>query len=246
MRVPLWAAASAAAFWSQAGGEEPFPRTLRGPLARGELDVTVKEVPGLCVRAVDRYLAGLGVAGAAGTADRPLRACLVARDGAGFIFLDAGDAPAERTFSLAHELAHFLRHYWEPRRRAARRVGPGAADVFDGRRPATPAERVRALVAGAPLGFFHHLLERGPRRELLRPEVAEAEEDADRLAFELLAPARAVAGRLGARGRHTRARVTRLLEADFGLPPAQADAYADLLVPRRAEDPFLKRLRRGS
>ena len=55
-------------------------------------------------------------------ADRPLRACLVCRRGAGFVFLDGGDDEAEQRFSLAHELAHFLRDYWRPRLLAADRL----------------------------------------------------------------------------------------------------------------------------
>jgi hypothetical protein len=241
VNVPFWVAELAAAFWDSAGGPEPFPRTLRGPMRRSGFDLTIKELPDLTVRGVERYLAGLGAGGSCGEPDRPLRACLVAVDGGGFIFLDPADAPDERVFSLAHELAHFLRDYWQPRRLACRRLGAGITEVFDGKRPPTPVERVRALLAGVPVGVHAHLMERGPYRERLPPEVALAEDEADRLAYELLAPAGAVRVRTGA-GAGDRARVAEVLRQDFGLAPARAGDYVRLLLPLDPADPLLRRL----
>ena len=54
-----------------------------------------------------------------------------------------------------------------------------------------------ALLRNVPLGFHVHLMRRGPRREVLTADVAVAEEEADRLAYELLAPAEAVLARAG-------------------------------------------------
>src|SRR5262249_43316849 len=142
-----------------AGGPEPFPRTLIGPILRSPFELTVKELRGLRLAVVGRYLNGLGIAWACGEPDRPLRACLAAAGGAGFILLDGDDPQPERVFSLAHELAHFLRHYWQPRTNACRRLGEPVAAVIDARRAATPAERVRALLADTPLGLHVHLME---------------------------------------------------------------------------------------
>jgi hypothetical protein len=241
MNVPVWAAETAAGFWEAAGSPEPFPRTLRGPLLRCPFDLTVKDLPHLAVRGVQRYLAGLGVAWACGGPDRRLRACLAAQAGAGFIFLDAEDEPPERVFSLAHELGHFLWHYWGPRGRACGRLGEGVAEVFDGRRPPTRTERARALLAGVPLGLHVHLMERGPRREFLSEEAAVAEEEADRLAYELLAPAADVLAAAG--GEADRASVAGVLREAFGLPAAQAADYSGLLLPPPPVDPLLRRLK---
>jgi hypothetical protein len=239
MRLPIWVSEAAATFWDAAGGPEPFPRGLRGPLARGPFELSVKELPGLSVRGAERYLADLGIAWAYAGPDRPLRACLAACAGAGLILLDADDPPAEQAFSLAHEVAHFLRHYWGPRRRACRRLGGHILGVHDGSRPATPAEHVRALLADVPLGAHGHLMRRGPRRELAAAEAG-AEDEADRLAYELLAPAAAVAALAG----HSagRAQVVDVLRTVFGLPAAQAAEYSLLLLPPPPEDPLLRRL----
>jgi hypothetical protein len=244
MKVALWARELAGEFWGAAGGPEPFPRSLREPLLRSPLELTIHELPDLGLRRAEDYLTTRGVAWTCQGPDRRLRACLTAAGGAGFILLDAGDDPAERTVSLAHELAHFLRHYLQPRRLACRRLGESLTEVIDGRRPPTPAERFRALLANVPLGLHVHLMERGRRREIQRAEVAAVEDEADQLAYELLAPAAALFARTGAvEGDAGGTRVAAVLREGFGLPAACAEDYAGLLVPRRWEDPLLRRLR---
>src|SRR5687768_8715179 len=98
--------------------EGPYPDRMPYQI-RQEIDR-----PGLGVGVVCDWLCRAGVACAVGARDRPLRACLVAAGGAGFAFVDADGPEDERRFSLAHELAHFLRDYWQPRRAAQRRLGP--------------------------------------------------------------------------------------------------------------------------
>jgi len=242
MNVPWWIAELAAAFWAEAGGPAPFPRDLRGPIA-GAFPLAVLARPSLSTEAVREWLHRRRIAFPLRGADRPLRACLVARDGGGFLFLDAADDPAEQRFSLAHELAHFLRHYWQPRLRASARLGGRILEVFDGRRPPSRVERLDALLAGVALGFHAHLMGRDAGR---RPAgaVAVAEQEADRLAHELLAPAAAVAVRLAGNGRgDRRGRAAAELRDFFGLPAAEADAYASILFPAAAPDPLLLRLR---
>ena len=152
-------------------------------------------------------------------------ACLVAWRGHGFAFIDACDDPAERAFSLAHELSHFLRDYLRPRETVAARLGQAALEVLDGMRPPTPAERFHAVLRGVSVGPFAHLLRRDESGHPLTPTEREAEAAADRLAFELLAPVAAV-GALTDRD----ALVMRL-QAVFGLPPAPAARYAAILLP---------------
>jgi Zn-dependent peptidase ImmA (M78 family) len=190
------------------------------------------------------WLRGNGIVCPCDERDRPLRACLVACHGYGLIFLDGTDANDEQRFSLAHELAHFLRHYWQPRRLACRRLGEQVAEVFDGKRAPTAQEHLHSLLKNAPLGFHLHLMQRGPRREVSNTAVARAEEEADRVAYELLAPAANVLCRAGSvRDDAGRARLAELLRTAFGLPAEQASNYARLLVPTVWEDPLLRRLR---
>jgi hypothetical protein len=239
MSAPLWVSELAAAFWRMAGGPEPLPRGLRGPLRRSGLALGIKELPNLSIAIAERYLGALGVRWRCGEPGRPLRACLAAFGGAGLVLVEEADPPAERTFSLAHELAHFLRHHWQPRRLAGRVLGESVHEVFDGRRPPTRSERLRALLRNVPLGVQVHLLRRGLRRQAPTAAVAAAEDEADQLAYELLAPADDV---LVAAGRD-RGRTAEVLTGVFGLPAEQSVDYAGLLLPAAPADPLLARLR---
>jgi IrrE N-terminal-like domain len=239
VNVPLWATELAAAFWAEVGEVEPFPRRLQRFILR-TLDLSIVLLPRLRLFGVLEWLQRQGIEFPLIEADRPLRACLICCRGAGFVFLDGGDDDAEQRFSLAHELAHFLRHYWVPRRRASARLGNRILEVFDGERPAEAAERLDALLVGVPLGFYAHLMGRDVRAN---GAVAAAEAEADRLAYELLAPAEAVHARLhGGPANEVRGRAATVLRECFGLPAAQANDYAALLFPMDRPEPLLLHL----
>jgi hypothetical protein len=238
VNVPLWAAELAAQFWAEVGEIEPFPRRLQRSILRA-LDLSIVLLPQLRLFEALKWLRRRQISFSLSEADRPLRACLVCRRGAGFIFLDGADDEAEQRFSLAHELAHFLRHYWEPRRRATARLGGQILEVFDGERRPAPAERLRSLLVGVPLGFHAHLMGRGARAA---EALAAAEEEADRLAYELLAPAEVVLARLQGAADEQRNRAAALLHDAFGLPTAPANHYAEILYPIYRSDPLLLHL----
>jgi hypothetical protein len=225
-------------FWQRAGGEEPFPRELRRPLAYA-LPLGIVELPRLRPAALGRHLErrGLACRGLA-AADRPLRAALVALAGHGFVFLDGTDPADERRFSLAHEVAHFLADYWWPRQRIERRVGPASLEVLDGRRPPTRVERIDAALGGLQLTAHVHLMERTPDGHVAGAAIDRAEQTADTLALELLAPAEQALSALGP----APADPARLLAERFGLPPAVARRYAAQLI--QPEPPAAAELRR--
>jgi hypothetical protein len=168
--------------------------------------------------------------------DRPLRACLVTRAGCGFVFVDADDPPAERRFSVAHEVAHFLRDYDAVRRAAVRALGPAVLEVFDGRRPATAEERAHAVFRDVRVAAHVHLLRRDDAGRPKTPTERDAEAAADRLAFELLAPVELVGD-----GDDVRSR----LEGEFGFAPGPAAAYAAVLRPAPPIEGFVERLRKS-
>jgi len=197
--------------------------------------LTVKALPRPTVRSIQVWLADNGIAHKLDAPDRPLRACLVAYDGQGLAFIDSTDSEDERRFSIAHELAHFLRDYLARREAAKRKLGPAAIQLLDGRRKPAEAERVRALLSHTQIGVHVHLMDRGS----FQPAIQDAEESADRLAYELLAPAADVMNALIER---TQRGAVDLLRTTFRLPPAQADHYASLLLPARRMDPLLSQL----
>ena len=228
--TPVWARELADAFW-RAVGPEPFPRTF-AKVALG-LPVTVVERPGLSLGAIRDWLARRSSVTVPGP-DRAVRGCLLAHAGFGFVFVEANDPPAERRFTRAHELAHYLRDVWHPRRRAVARLGAGITEVLDGRRRPTTDERLHAVLRGLAAGPVVHLLGRGEDES---PVMREAEAAADRLAFELLAPAEGVGVSGG------RAELVDRLVRIFGLPPGPAARYAAVLIPRDVgTDPVVARL----
>ncbi|HEY8475659.1 MAG TPA: hypothetical protein VIN09_02185 [Chloroflexota bacterium] len=234
--VEGWVRRLADEFWEAAGPPGPFPRDLEGPMLWA-LPLAVVKLPRLGLWAVREWLEGrrLVVHPALRQGDRPLRGCLVAAGGEGFVFVDGADPADERRVTLAHEVAHYLADYHAPRARLVRRLGPGVLAALDGRRPPTSEERGLAAVLGVPLRPHVHLLDRGPGGDVARALVHGAELRAHRLALELLAPAEAVRARLIASGgprlgRRLVPALTDLLVDEFGLPPGIAHRYARQLA----------------
>lgn len=239
MSVPLWVSELAGAFWAKTQDVEPFPRNLRRPIARA-VRLAVVLLPKLSVRAAMDWLQNCGMVCEFPGVDRPLRACLVARRGHGVALIDGTDGDAEQRFSIAHELAHFLRDYWSVRRRISKRLGAGVLEVLDGERPPTTQERMHALLRNEALGFHLHLMERDLDGNPATQAIAKSEDDADRLAYELLAPAEHVLA--DGASSNTHALVERL-QRHYGLPGPQAVRYAGILRPRKQTDPLLLRFR---
>ncbi len=212
-------------FWREAGGAPPEPRDLVRAVSLA-LPVAVVFMPALTLERVHIWLERRGAPYRVDCASRRLRGCLVAAGGRGIVFVEGADPADERRFTLAHEVAHFLLHYQYPRERAVRRLGPGILPVLDGLREPTPEERIGAVLAGCPLGVHTHLLERTGDAGAL---AAGAENEADRLAWELLAP-QADLRSVPAGDRE------RVLQTRFGLPSPEAARYARWLR-RRFDGP---------
>lgn len=239
MTLPFWVCELAERFWAAAGPPPPFPRDLAGPV-RDALPVSVARLPGLRLDGVRAWLARCGIACPTAEPDRPLRACLFTRCGTGFIFLDAADPADEQRFSLAHEVAHFLRDCDAPRRAVARRLGPAALEVLDGTRVPTERERVHAVLRDVSVTPHVHLLRRDETGRPDSPAEREAESAADRLAFELLAPADLF------RTPVTPAAVAGRLRAEFGFPSGPAASYAAVVTPDETPtEAFVARLRKS-
>jgi hypothetical protein len=219
-----------------------FPRPLASVIPWA-LPLAVLWSPGLSLATADRWLAdrGRSVQLATLMADRPLRALLIARAGRGLVFVDANDPKDEQRFSLAHEVAHFLRDYLGPRERALDVLGEAILEVLDGGRPPSPAERLSGLLAHVELGVYRHLLDRTPAGDAAGMDVRDHEDEADRIAIELLAPLPEVLARFDASGLSWSSEAARktaqeLLAGDFGLPRPVADRYSRVLVAARRAD----------
>lgn len=206
-------------FWTQSGCALDFPRPIEDaiPLA---LPATIVRLPAVNAGHVARCLFRYGIPARLPDDDRELMGCLVAHRGSGIIFLDERDALAEQRLTLAHEAAHLIVDYLRPRRDVIAAMGPCIADVLDGARPPTLAERASSLLAHVRTGPHVHVLARDGNEED-DAKVAAAESRADELAIELLAPQEHVipylqrAAAYGSNGCNT---ITIEMSAHFGVP----------------------------
>ncbi|NOK39087.1 ImmA/IrrE family metallo-endopeptidase [Corallococcus exercitus] len=206
-----------------------FPRDIaaEAPL-RHPLDLV--GMPGLTVEGVRQWLVQRDLPGELSGADRRLYGCMVARAGAAALFFDSDDSEAEQRFTLAHEVAHYVLDHLLPRARALRFFGEDILPVLDGEREPGLDEYMDSRFSDVPLGLQVHLMDRGAGGGADSGAVLEAEQQADRLALEFLAPMAV------ARAELNEVSVTegpRRLESRFGLPTAAARTYARMLRQRR-------------
>ncbi|WP_426752952.1 ImmA/IrrE family metallo-endopeptidase [Myxococcus sp. Y35] len=211
-----------------------FPRDIATE-AQDALSVELIPIPMLTTSHVTDWLRYRGVRRSASDTERELYGCMVARAGSAFLFHDTGDTEAEQRFTIAHEVAHFVLDHLLPRERAIHHFGEGILPVINGQRRASLEERLSSVLGQVPLGVQIKLMDRNPSGHLPSGAIAEAERRADRLAFELLAPAE-----------HARPLLQSapdeegpaLLARHFGIPEDKARGYARLLKPQKRTQPF--------
>jgi hypothetical protein len=236
----------AAEFWNGTGLHETFPRKIEQAIAF-KLPVALVGLSPLNVAAIGHWLRQRDIATQLPTDRRDLCGCLVAHGGRGFIFICDTDAPEEQRLTLAHETAHFLVDYLWPRQQVLHALGEGMAEVLDGLRLATPAERAAAILSRLHLGPHIHVLPRPGRDEDADVAVAHAEDCADRFALELVAPracVRDVLDGLAARQPLTPEAARTALATHFGLP-AYAFHHAIQRIFRRQPTSFIADIAAG-
>ncbi|GIV59243.1 MAG: hypothetical protein KatS3mg043_0332 [Rhodothermaceae bacterium] len=220
----------ARAFWSRAGGR-PSPPVDLDQAVTFSLPLDIVLLSRLSLRRAEQWLARRNVHYPFAQQNCALHGLLLVYRGAGFIFLDGTDTTIERRYTLAHEVAHFLYDYLRIRERAVRLVGTQVLDVLDGLRKATVDERVESVLAAMPVRPYVHLLARDESDFPARLAIDQAENRADRLALELLAPADEVCEALKEAGvAHAYfpcvAAARTLLHEQYQIPGSVVDAYA--------------------
>jgi len=201
----------AEAFWVAAGGRARFgrPVDLERAVALA-LPLGVCRMPALSTDKVAQVLRRIGTVAWTVSGARPLRGCLIADIGVGLIFLDGDDPPDEQRYSLAHEVAHFLAHYLEPRIRVLHSLGDAMVEVLDRARAPTMSERLSAALRDVTLEPYRHAMVRTPDGRTASVRTGEIEAEADLLALELLVPA--------AELRRRAQRDPGTLVAEYGIP----------------------------
>ena len=120
--------------------------------------------------------------------ERTLHGFVLNRYGIAAIFINTSDSDVNQRFTIAHEISHFLLDHKLPRDEAILKLGPSIQEVLDVRRKATLPERVNSVLRGIDIGPQSHLLEKEGDGSFEKCGNFHAENDADRLALELLAP----------------------------------------------------------
>jgi Zn-dependent peptidase ImmA (M78 family) len=219
-------------FWQRCGEPEPFPRCLERPILLA-LPVAIVKLPRLKTADVENWLGRRGSRFRFGCRSRRVRGCLLANKGKAIIFVDGTDPDDERRFTLAHEIAHFMVDYWAIREMALRKFGADIADVIDGERLPTPAERVHAILGSIPIGMHSDLMDRDQTAEHMGTHVWGIENRADKIALALLAPpAIILAEARGFQGPFERQveETIAMLGGQFGIPRIVAESYARSLL----------------
>jgi Zn-dependent peptidase ImmA (M78 family) len=221
-------------FWQLVGKYEPFPRSLEASVARA-LPIAIVKLPHLGLREIHKWLKTRGLSLNINASDRSLKACLIAQAGRGAIFLDGSDAEDERRFSLAHEIAHFLKDYYNPRMKTLLLYGQEIKDVLDGYRRPTPEERLKGIFRGLSIGTYTNLMDRSSHGYIERTKILESEDTADLLALELLAPLNEVIKKVEEKAifwfEEAAFSITnQILNKEFGIPAYIADRYSTMIV----------------
>lgn len=230
-------------FWRLVGKPEPFPRALESSIAWA-LPLAIVKLPHLGIDAVRQWLEKNRIPSDISYSDRSLRALLVARAGKGIIFLDGTDPEDERRFSLAHEVAHFILDYLSPREAVLKYFGETIRDVLDGYRLPTTEERLKGVLRGIKIGSFSHLLDRSDEDAIDCVYVLLAEDNADLLALELLAPQSLVINWLSARGitwtdMAIKVVIYDILIKECGLPKRIAENYGSHIISKNTPVPSI-------
>lgn len=222
--VPQWLATALEVFWGPGQSRPEYPRDLELAVLNN-LPLGIVEIEELSVGQLQAWFLQRDIDLFRELSDRRLRACIVVHGGAGLLFVDSSDTPAERRVSIAHEVGHFLNDYLLPRMRIARQA-PQLLEIDDEFRNPTESEHIQALLAHVRLGVHTHLFERTAAGGLHSVHHETSEDRATRIAWELLAPASEVLARSAERVGD----VERILREAFGLSSEVASDYARYLT----------------
>ncbi len=214
-------------FWQSTGLADRFPRDIEKAVAL-KLPLALVKMPHVTVPAIRRWLEARYMRAQVPHDRRELMGCLVAYRGFGIAFVCGADPEDEQRLTIAHETSHFLTDYLLPRRQILHAMGNHIAEVLDGKRPPTAAERASAVLCHVRLGAHVHLLPRHGQDEDSDPIVGLAENRADVLGLELVAPREQISALLRAArsASQTSQAICATLATHFGLP---ANAFTRLV-----------------
>lgn len=229
----------AAEFWDSANIIPVYPLQVSDLEQAAFLlyPVNIIKLNQLTLSAINQWLATHNFYPLSATEDKQLFGLLFVHKGHAFIFIDGTAGVKEQLFTLSHELAHYIIEIDRPRKQAIAQYGPDIGDVFDGLRQPNISEQFAGIVSRVGVRPYLHLLEKPEMDSESRWKVWQAENAADSLAWELLAPESLVKEKLLHKGILLRFNELKqflpvLLSESFQLPDAIAKLYANKLTYR--------------
>jgi len=219
-------------FWSRYGNVPEYPFDMH-KLISFALPLHVVMLPDLTLGKIREWCQQRHLEYPFPLHDRPLHGYLIAGK-SGFLFIDENDHPSEQRFTAAHEGAHYLFDFDMPRLRAVDEFGEAIVSVLDGERPPTLTEKVHSAISGVPIRVIQHLMER-PTSGVPNTAIIDAEDRADRLALELLAPTAKILKDIASQILQQKysKRFSLLQEhliTEYGLPTTVAATYCKILL----------------
>ncbi len=220
-------------FWKRAGGRAGFPVDI-GYAAMCALEVYIQEAAGLTTFSAVSRLKRDGIRSADGIDERRLHGCIRVSERGAVILVEEKDDEAQKRFTIAHEVAHYILEVRRHQERAADRLGYDFARVLHGFREATPPERIDAWLHNIRTDGLLHFMDRAPAGGYGCARTREAERLADDLAVEILAPRSELTGGIYSFGRmgfpESLDAARQIAERRFGLPDGIAERYAKRVV----------------
>ncbi|WDF54338.1 ImmA/IrrE family metallo-endopeptidase [Mucilaginibacter sp. KACC 22063] len=186
--VNNYAVSVAKEFWSATGLSTEPPFDIAGAVSL-LFPIDIVQLSELSTAKIDHWFSARNVNIQTHVQDRPLHGFVVFSRGVGFMFINGTDDEQERRYTIAHEVSHFLLDYKIPRDKIIKKLGAEVEEVLDGIREPSSKEMVEGIIKHVAVKPFTHLLEKEGDGSFENLQVYYAENNADTLALELLAPA---------------------------------------------------------
>ncbi len=220
-------------FWHHAGGRSSYPADIRYATTCA-LPVSVMEIADLTTSTAADYFELPQDEHIPSAGERNLHGCIAVRPRGATILVEIHDEDAQKRFTIAHEVAHYIIEVHRHQERAARMMDDGYVEVLYGSRKATPNERIDACLYNVRSSPITHFMDRTPSGEYGCGQTLRAECAADLLATEILAPRATLMDSLSPHRRLPFRQLVdtaiHLSEHRFGLPSAIAESYGNRVI----------------
>ena len=221
-------------FWEQTKVDLTPPYDIEQAVAL-VLPLNIVTMSDLSFKRIQEWFSNQGVVFKVGFNNRLIHGFLTCSQGEGFVFVNGTDSDDERRFTIAHETSHFIIEYHNPRLKAISKFGIKILPVLDGLRVATVEERIDGILSNIAVRKFAHLLEKSGTGDFASYYNWSAENYADALAVELLAPIERVCNDVLSKLRNPtymtcKGATLEILKDKYRLPISIASQYASKIA----------------